>query len=404
MSDIAITGRGVVSSIGLNIDDFEQAILDGHCGIKPIPFDTTNLNFKWAASVKEFVPEQHFDDRSLHRMDRFSQFSVVAARQAMNEAGLTKDIMISNSDRIGVIIGTANGGSDILDLGFRRIYSENKNPLPLTVPMTMASAPASHIAKECYAKGPVFSVNGACASASHAIALAMMFIKNKMVDIVITGGTDSCVFPSYLKAWNELRVVSSFPCSPFGLERSGLTIGEGAAIVVIEDGEFAKKRGISHLVNLKGAGITSDANDLLAPDHNGMFKSMQIALSQANLTPHNIDYINAHGTGTILNDLYEAMAIRQLFGDYADELPVSATKSIHGHAMGATGAIEVLATIAAINHSFIPPTINVKKIDPNCHINLITNKGKSKPVNIALSNSFGFGGLNVSLLLAKPKE
>ena len=409
---VDITGRGVISSGGQSVEVFSEAILAGRGFIgsfaddqRPPPPDPDavsqlNIRFSKGAPVHDFDPKAHFDDRTLGGLDRFSQFAAVAARQAWKEAGL--DVDPPPAERIGVIIGTANGGHDILDLGWRRLLLEGRKPQPMTIPMSMANAPASRIAREIGAKGPVFATASACASAAHAIMMGLTLIRGGLADVMVVGGVDTCFNFAYLRAWDALRVVSTDICRPFSKGRQGLTIGEGAGIVVLEAEGRARARGARVIGRLLGGGMTSDAGDLTTPDGRGMVQAMRGALSDGGLEAGQVGYINAHGTGTQVNDRLESVAIREVFGAATDRLPVSSVKSAIGHAMGASGALELLATLATLEEQIAPPTLNFIEPDPECPIDPVAEGPRKIAVEAALSNSFAFGGLNVTLAVARP--
>jgi nodulation protein E len=350
--------------------------------------------------VRGFDASAHFDEKTLGGLDRFSQFAAVAARQAWTESGLDRDP--PPSERIGVIIGTANGGVDVLEQGWRRLLVEGRKPFPLTIPMTMASAPASRIAREIGARGPVFAVSSACASSAHAIFTGLTLLRAGMADVMVVGGTDSCFNFGYLRVWDALRVVSPEVCRPFSKGRLGLTIGEGAGVVILEAPGRAKARGARVLSRLVGAGMSSDAGDLTSPDKAGMIRAMENAIANCGIARQQVGYINAHGTGTLINDRVEAQAIRDVFGARTDRLPVSSVKSSIGHAMGASGALEILTTIATLEKQVAPPTLNFVTPDPDCPIDCVPEGPRKIEVEVALSNSFAFGGLNVTLALARP--
>jgi nodulation protein E len=317
----------------------------------------------------------------------------------MQEAGLAAGDI--EPARLGVIIGTANGGVDIIESGFKRMFLENRKPLPMTIPMTMGSAPASWIAQEVGARGPVFGVTSACAASGHAIMLGMMMIRSGLADAVVVGGSDSNLGWANITSWEGLRVVSSTVCRPFSLERDGLVLGEGAGVLVLEAAGRARARGRKPIAVLAGAAMTSDAGDLVNPDAGGMAAAMAGALADAGVDPAAVDYINAHGTGTRANDSNESAAIRSVFGGESG-LSVSSTKAMTGHALGASGALEALATLSAIERGVAPPTINFLSPDPECDLDVTPNTPRARPIGVALSNSFAFGGLNVSLAFAHP--
>jgi nodulation protein E len=396
---VEVTGLGVVSSGGLSVREFGHTIFSGKCTIGDISDRAHSLRYSVGAPIRSFDPQQYFDEKTLGTLDRFTQFAAVAAREALTQAGLPDSK--ASPERIGVIVGTANAGIDILSEGYMRI-KEGKKPRPLTVPMTMASAPASRIAHEVKARGPVFGVSSACASAGHAILVGLMLIRSGTIDVAIVGGTDSCFCEGYLMAWDGLRVVAADTCRPFSIDRQGLVIGEGAAILVLERADHAALRGARPLAKLIGAAMTSDAGDLIAPDPRGMGQAMLRAITDGRIAASAVDYINAHGTGTIANDRAEATAIKELFGSRAKPIAVSSTKSMIGHTMGAAGALEATATILAIRNGIIPPTVNYRGLDPECDIDVTPNVARNERITVALSNSFAFGGLNVCLAFAAP--
>lgn len=390
-----VTGRGVVSSLGHTVDDFSRAVLEGRCAISDITDLLPGLRFGNGAPIRDFVPSDHFDDRSLSTVDRFTQFATVAARQAWREAGLAG--RAGDPSRIGVIIGTANGGLDALDDGYRRIFVGHTRPRPLTIPQTMASGPASRIAREIGAKGPVFGVTSACASAAHAMVIGATLIRAGLIDIAVVGGADSCYSEGFLRAWDALRVVSSDTCRPFSIGRKGLIVGEGAGILVLERAGRAAERGTPVAAAFLGGGMSCDAGDIVAPDPLGMAEAMRLALADAGLNADEVDYVNAHGTGTGANDRAESEAILAVFGGRAQQVAVSSTKSMVGHAMGASGGIEAIATIAALEAGIVPPTLNFLGVDPEIAIDPTPEGPRRRPLDVALSNSFAFGGLNVSV-------
>ncbi len=393
-----VTGRGIVSALGQTVEAFTQAIFAGRSAIGPTADLGFGVRFPNGAPIRDFVPGDHFDDRSLSTLDRFAQFATVAARAAWAEAGIGAGDV--EPDRIAVVIGTANSGIDVLDDGFRRLFKANGRIHPLTIPQTMGSAPASRIAREIGARGPVFGVTSACASAAHAMMVGASLIRGGLADVAVVGGTDSCYSEGYLKAWDALRVVSSDTCRPFSTGRRGLIVGEGSGMLVIERAGRAGARGVKPIARFLGGGISSDAGDIVAPDPTGMALAIRKAIQDAGIAPEAVDYINAHGTGTAANDRCEAAAVLDVFGERGRRLPMSSTKSMVGHAMGASGALEAIATIAALEHGIIPPTMNFLGADPDIDVDPVADAARPAAIGVALSDSFAFGGLNVSLAFA----
>jgi nodulation protein E len=403
---IEITGCGVVSSAGLTVPDFDRTILSGRSCIGPFAdiVPQAAVRFSMGSPVRGFDPSQLFDEKTLSGLDRFTQFAAGAARQAVAVAGLADRGAgrVEGSEKVGVIIGSANGGIDILDEGFKRILKQDLKPRPLTVPMTMGSAPASRIAREIGAHGPVFGVTSACASAAHAILLGATLIRSGAADAMIVGGADSCFADGYLRAWDALRAVSPETCRPFSIGRRGLVIGEGAAVFVLERRGRAAARGARPRAFLAGVAAGCDAGELTVPDEKGMAQAMRDAIADAGLRCEDVDYINAHGTGTQVNDRLEAAAIRAVFDRAGEPVAISSTKSAIGHAMGASGALELLATLAAMENGVAPPTLNFLGPDPSCEIEVTPNEPRPRDISVALSNSFAFGSLNATLLVARP--
>lgn len=407
---VAITGRGVVSCAGLSVDAFNRSLLagEGHIGIftetasGPPGVDdqgALRLRFTRGAPVTGFDTSAHFDSRAAGGLDVFSQFAAVAGRQAWAEAGFSLDAPAG--ERVGVVIGTANGGHASIGDGWRRILSDARKPAPLTIPMTMASGATSRVAREIGARGPSFATSSACASAAHAILTGLMFVRSGLADVMVVGGSDHCFDYGYLRAWDSLRVVSPDICRPFSKGRQGLSLGEGAALFVIESVEHARARGARILALLAGGAMNSDAGDLTSPDKAGMARAMAGAIADSGFAIDRFGYINAHGTGTQINDRLEAQAIRDVFGAAADHLPVSSIKSSIGHAMGASGALELLASIATLEKGIAPPTLNFQTPDPECPIDVVPEGPRKIEVEALLSNSFAFGGLNVTLAVAR---
>ena len=392
-----VTGRGVVSSIGSSIEVFEKALLSGGCGIGDITDVAPGLKFTNGAPVRDFVSTDHFEGKTAGHLDRYTQMAAVAARQAWKEAGLDENP--PEPHRVAVVVGTANTGMDAVGRAFRKIFLEDVKPSPFTIPQIMGSAPASRIARELCAKGPVFGVTSACASAGHAMIVGEGLIRAGIVDVAVVGGTDSCFEYGLLKAWEALRVVSGDTCRPFSIGRKGLIMGEGSGIVVLERAGRAAARGARVLGRWLGSGMSSDAGDIVAPDPEGMKAAIRAALDDAGVAPSRVGYVNAHGTGTAFNDKCEAAAVLDVFGPAAP--PISAVKSQVGHAMGAAGAIELIATLSALNNGILPPTLGYLGPDPECPVDAVTEGPRPAKIEVAIKNSFAFGGLNLSIVLGK---
>ncbi len=399
---VVVTGLGAVSPIGHTADAYWQSLRQGVSGLGPITLVASpdELLQKVAAEVKGFDPLKHFEDRQLSTIDRVSQFGVVAAREAIAQAGLVFDMGLST--RTACIIGSGVGGQTTLDDNFRRIYRENKTRVfPLTIPKLMVNAPASQISMFCGLRGPAFVVASACASATHAIGLAFHMLRAGQVDCAVTGGTEACITFGTMRGWEAMRVMAPDTCRPFSIDRKGMVIGEGAAVLVLEPLTRARARGAEILGEIVGFGMSADAADITAPDLGGMTRAIEGALADANLAPTDIQYINAHGTGTAANDETETKALHQVFGGHAGKLAVSSTKSMVGHALGAAGALEMVATVMAVRNGVVPPTIGYLGPDPACDLDYVPNEARPLAIDAALSNSFAFGGLNAVLAIKK---
>src|SRR5215470_9336563 len=402
MRRVAITGMGAISSLGHDAAANWNAMREGRCAIGPIANIATDLlNIKIAAEVRGFDPAAHFDPKRLILFDRVSQFALVAARQAVAQSGL--EFRASGlGERTACIIGTGIGGENTHDEQSRRFYAD-KNPRvhPLTIVRLMANAPACQITMEHGLTGPSFAVVSACASANHAMAQAFEMLRSGKVDFAVTGGSEACITVPCVKAWEAVRVTADDTCRPFCKQRRGMVLGEGAGIFVLEEYEHARQRGATILAEFAGAGMSADAGDIVLPSEAGAAKALAGALADAQLAPADVDYINAHGTGTPANDPTESKAIRRVFGADAGRLAVSSTKSMHGHPLGAAGAIELIAAIGALREGVVPPTANFIDPDPECDLDYVPNTAREKPVRAALSNSFAFGGLNSVIALKR---
>ena len=399
---VVVTGLGAVTPLGHTAPVYWDNLKRGVSGLGPVTLTPTpeELTQKVVGEVKDFDPLKHFEERQISTLDRVAQFAVVAAREAIAQSGLVFDMPLSV--RTACIIGTGVGGQTTHDDSFRRIYRENKTRVfPLTIPKLMVNAPASQITMHCGLRGPAFAVASACASATHAIGVACQMVRSGAIDCAVTGGAEACITFGTLRGWEAMRVMAPDACRPFSIGRKGLILGEGAAMMVLEPLERAQARGAQILGEIVGFGMSADAGDLTAPDVGGMARAMQGALGDAKLAAQDIQYINAHGTGTAANDATETKALHQVFGGHAGELAVSSTKSMVGHALGAAGALELVATLLAMRDAIVPPTIGYLGPDPECDLDCVPNEARALAVDAALSNSFAFGGLNAVLAVKK---
>jgi nodulation protein E len=394
---VAITGLGAICASGLDVASSWSAIRQGIPSIGQITsVDTAKLRFQNGAEVHGYDPGAYFEGSKQDHLDRFAQFAVVAAREAMADSGLK--IAPEAADQTAVVLGTGTGGQLTQDSGFEDLYLRARNRVhPLIIPRTMSNAGTSQVSMELGATGPCFTISTACSSANHAIGLAFQMMRRGDVDLAITGGSEAPFGLGLLKAWEAMRVIAPDTCRPFCKDRHGMILGEGGAALVLEPFEAAKARGAKIYAEIVGFGMTSDAHHLTQPTVSGPARAIRQALRDAKLAPEQIGYINAHGTATPGNDPTETRAIRQVFGEHADKLGVSSTKSMHGHALGAAGAIEAIATILALRDGVLPPTANFTEPDSECDLDYIPNQPRALRVEYALSNSFAFGGLNAVL-------
>lgn len=393
---VVVTGVGTISALGNTATDFRDALAAGRSGIGALGDDAHGTRIGVGAVVRGFDPAQHFHDDDLPLLDRFSQFAIVAGREALRDAGLEPRGTAMQS--AAAVIGTGCGGKQTDEATYARLYKEKKDRAhALTIPKGMPSAAASMLSMHLGIKGPVFSVTSACASGAHAAAQGMLMIQSGLVDVALVGGTDAPFTYGLLRAWEALRVVSNDTCRPFCKDRSGMVLGEGAGMLVLESADHARARNARPLAELAGCGMSSDAGHITRPSVDGIAQAIANALAHANAMPQDVGYVNAHGTGTPANDPAETAALRKVFEDHASRLAVSSTKSMHGHALGASSALELVATVLAIRDGFIPPTANFTEADPECDLDYVPNSARWCDVGIALSNSFAFGGLNVVL-------
>ena len=399
MNRVVITGAGTINALGGSVPETLQAMREGQLGIGPLQMrDLDRLSVKIGGQIKDFDPEAHFDRQKLALYDRVTQLVLLASREAMAQSGL--EITEELSETTGVVLGTAAGGMNTWDDNFRSVYEEGKNRVhPFVVPKLMTNAAASHLSMAYNIKGPSLTVSTACASSNHAIGLAFQMVRSGMAQVMLAGGGDAMLTFGGIKAWEGLRVMSKTACRPFSANRSGMVQGEGAGVFVLETYEGAKARGAEILAELIGFSMTSDAGDIVMPNQQGAVRAIRGALRDACLDPQDIGYINAHGTGTAANDKTECAAVTEVFGAHAPALMMSSTKSMHGHLIGGTGAVELLACLMALRDGVIAPTIGYEQPDPNCAVDVVPNVARQANVTAALSNAFAFGGMNAVLAL-----
>ncbi|GAA4229456.1 nodulation protein E [Sagittula marina] len=401
MKRVVITGAGTINALGQDVASTQEAMREGRCGIGPLEFrDVERLTVRIGAQVKGFEPESVFNRQQLSLYDRFTQFTLIAARQAVAQSGLT--FHGEMADRSGVVLGTSGGGLTTQDENYRAVYEEGKNRVhPFVVPKLMNNAAASHVSMEFNLRGPSFTVATACASSNHAMGQAFQMIRSGMCTAMITGGSEAMLCFGGVKAWEGLRVMSRDACRPFSATRNGMVQGEGAGVFVFEDYDHARARGAEILGEVLGFAMTSDAADIVMPSKQGAARAISGALRDAQVDRTRVGYINAHGTGTAANDKTESAAVADVFGTHADDLMISSTKSMHGHLIGGTGAVELLACLMALNDGIIAPTIGYEEPDPECALDVVPNEAREREVDVVLSNAFAFGGLNAVLALAR---
>ncbi len=410
---VVVTGVGAITPIGLNVPEFWNGLISGKNGAAPITyFDASKFDTQFAAEVKNFKPDEYFDKKSVRRLDRFSQFAIAASVQAIADSNINLEQI--NRDRAGVIFGSGIGGLDTLQNEHWK-YFQDKNPAmisPFFVPMMIADLAAGQISIRFGLKGPNYATTSACSTASHAISDAYMIIERGAADIMVCGGSEASITEIGIGGFNAMRAISTWndryleASRPFDKDRNGFVMGEGAGTLILEEVNHALSRGAKIYAELAGIGMTADAFHITAPapGGEGAVRSMKIAVEDAGVLLTDIDYINAHGTSTPHNDINETKAIKTLFGEHAYKLVVSSIKSMTGHLLGAAGAIEAISTIFSINSGLIPPTINLDNPDPECDLNYSAKTLTKKEIKTAISNTFGFGGHNASLLFKKFEE
>ena len=409
MDKVVITGMGTVNPLGLTVEESWQNVVNGVSGVGPITlFDSAPLNVHFAAEVKDFDPAQYMDAKEARRRDRFEQLGTAAANDALANSGL--EITEENSGRVGVLVSSAIGGIKSLSDAVIINFTEGPRRVsPFLIPMLMPNGASGMIAIDNHIKGPCFSVASACASGIDGIGTAFLMLKAGMIDAAVAGAAEMTICSVGVAAFDRVGAMSrrnddySMTPQPFDLNRDGLVMGEGAGVLVLERESHAKKRGANVLAELAGYGATADAFHVTAPHENGAggASAMTMALASAQANVDDLGYINAHGTGTSLNDQSETRAIKAAFGEMAYQIPISSTKSMTGHMMGATGALETIFCVQAIRDGVLPPTIHYETPDPECDLDYIPNKAREKKITLAISNAFGFGGHNAVLAIRK---
>jgi nodulation protein E len=401
---VAVTGIGVIAAPGATRAAFWEALRAGQSAIRPMTLvPEGSLRFPNAAEVAGYRASDYMDEKQADLLDRFAQFALIAAREAVVESGVV--VTAELGARMAVVTGTSTGGQTSEDHEFYSLYAKGASRIhPLTIPRTMANAGTSCIARGYGIGGPCYTVSTACASATHAIGQAFWMVRNGVVDAAIAGGSEAPFSMGFLKAWEAMRIVAPDTCRPFSRDRKGLILGEGAAMLLLEPMELARARGAKIWGEIAGFGMSSDAYHLTQPLADGAARAMRGALEDAGVETAAVGYINAHGTGTQANDVTETQAIRDVFGAHADKVAVSSTKSMHGHALGAAGALEAAATLLALDQDVIPPTANFTEADPACALDVVPNVARAASVEYALSNSFAFGGLNAVLVFRSSKR
>ena len=403
---VVVTGVGVVTPIGNTVDEFWDGVRRGACGVGPVGgFPLEDLKILIAAQIKDFDHRarlKHFQrDKIVLHADQYSWFAAAAADEAIKMSGL--EVPMADPYRTACIIGSGAGGLVTYEKAYRDLFIENKRAThPLTLLRIIGSSASAHVGIEMGVKGPTFATCSACSTATHALGIGRDYIRHGLVDVAIAGASESVINYGTMKAWQALHVLSPEGCFPFSKKRNGTVLGEGAGILILEELEHAKRRGATILAELCGYGMTSDSKDMVNPDVEGPREAMQLALDDAGVSAGTIEYLNAHGTATTINDKNETNAIKEVFANHAHELAISSTKSMHGHPLGAGGGIEAVACIKAMQDNFAPPTINLEEADPDCDLDYVANEGREMEINYTMSNSFAFGGLNAVVVFGPP--
>ncbi len=399
MRRVVITGSGTINSLGHSVPETLEAMREGRCGIGALDIrDVERLAIRIGGQVRGYEPDQRFNRQQQALYDRFTQFTLIAAEEAIAQSGLEFSGRVAAES--GVVLGTSGGGLNTQDENYRAVYEEGKNRVhPFIVPKLMNNSAASHVSMNYNLKGPSFTVATACASSNHAMGQAFWLIRAGAATAMVTGGSESMLCFGGVKAWEGLRVMSKDACRPFSANRNGMVQGEGAGIFVFEELGHARARGAAILAEVVGFSMTSDAADIVMPSQQGAARAISGALRDARIDAERVGYINAHGTGTAANDKTECAAVSKVFGHHADEVMISSTKSMHGHLIGGTGAVELLACLMALNDGIVAPTIGYEEPDPECSLDVVPNEAREARVSHVLSNAFAFGGQNAVLAL-----
>jgi nodulation protein E len=399
---VFVTGVGTVSALGIGFDNFVTAIRAGRSGVGPIgPVLDRTVNLKIAARVTDFEPQDWVDHKLVPLADRFTQFSLAATDQALKMAALDREAIERLGGNSAVVFGSGLGGQMTLEAGYAGLFAEGRRRFhPMSIPKIMPNAPASLVSMAYGVLGPAFCVTSACASSNHATGIAFNLVRSGASEIAITGGAEAGMTLANIKGWEALKVMASERCAPFSKNRTGMVLGEGAGTVILESEEHMRARGAEPLAEVLGCGMSADGNHITQVSAEGAARAVRAALDDAGIAPEQVDYINAHGSGTELNDRTETAVTRMVFAEHADTLAISSTKAAHGHAIAATGALELAATIGGIRDGFLPPTLNFTEPGEGCDLDFVPNEAREAKIGVAVSNSFAFGGLNAVLVLA----
>jgi nodulation protein E len=401
MRRVVITGAGTINPLGYDVHSTQSAMAEGICGISALKIhDVERLSVTIGGQIHSYDEVDYFSRQQIALYDRFTQFTLLAAREAISQSGLVFNGELAN--QVGVILGTSGGGLTTQDENYRAVFEDGKNRVhPFIVPKLMNNAATAHVSMEHNLCGPSFTVATACASSNHAMGQAFAMIRSGSVKAMITGGSDAMLCFGGIKAWEGLRVMSKDGCRPFCATRNGMVQGEGAGVFVFEEYDHAKARAADILAEVIGFSMSSDASDIVMPSKAGAARAISGALRDAQIDRSEVGYINAHGTGTAANDKTECAALAEVFGPHANQLMISSTKSMHGHLIGGTGAVELLACLLALREGIIAPTINHQETDPECAFDVVPNVAREARIDVAMSNAFAFGGLNAVITLRR---